>query len=209
MKKTMFLPLTACLIVSSLLSSAFAQNRSSPRLRDDVELPPDYSLDFQLGASASASMRGSNSLILGTPLNDVGLEVFRQLIASPSIAALGRPYQWNLSILNNDILNAASAPDGDIFVEGGLARLIGTNRGLWAAVLSHETEHAAQRHWVKKYLYDVYVSELMRYWQTRARLGDKAANWAVLGLRISAPIAAAKLSRNLEHDADIKGMMLM
>jgi hypothetical protein len=76
-------------------------------------------------------------------------------------------------------------------------------------VLSHETEHAAQRHWVKKYLYDVYVSELIRYWQTRAQLGDNAANWALIGLRISAPIAAAKLSRNLEHDADIKGMMLM
>lgn len=87
--------------------------------------------------------------------------------------------------------------------------MIGTNRGLWAAVLSHETEHTAQRHWVKKYLYSVYVSQLIQYWQERASLGDKSANWVLLGLRISAPIAAAKLSRNFEHDADVKGMMLM
>jgi hypothetical protein len=137
------------------------------------------------------------------------MEAFHNLIASPSIVALARPYQWNFSVLDNNILNAHSSPDGGIFVDGGLAHLIGTNRGLWAAVLSHETEHTAQRHWVKKYLYSVYVSQLIQYWQERANLGDKSANWVLLGLRISAPIAAAKLSRSLEHDADVRGMMLM
>lgn len=38
----------------------------------------------------------------------------------------------------------------------------------------------------------------------RAAAGDKSANWS-----ISAPIAEKKLSRELEHDADITGMLLM
>jgi hypothetical protein len=42
-----------------------------------------------------------------------------------------------------------------------------------------------------------------------AAAGDKSANWAILGLSISAPLAEKKLSRELEHDADITGMMLM
>ena len=171
--KTIFcISLTVCLIACSWPSSALGQKQRSPKLRDDIELPADYSLDFQLGGSARSSIRGSNSLVVGTPLNDVGMEVFRHLISSPSIAALGRPYQWNLSVLNNDVLNAQSSPDGEIFVEGRLARLIGTNRGLWAAVLSHEVEHVAQRHWVKKYLYELYISEYIR---TSTILADESA----------------------------------
>jgi hypothetical protein len=190
-------------------SRTLAQKRHSSKLSDDIDLPADYSLDFKLGASARSSIRGSNALLVGAPLNKVGLEVLHNLISTASVASLARPYQWNLSVVDNNVLNAQSSPDGEIFVHGGLAQLIGTNRGLWAAVLSHETEHTAQRHWVKKYLYNAYVTALMEYWQERARLGDKSANWVLLGLRISAPIAAAKLSRSLEHDADIKGMMLM
>jgi hypothetical protein len=198
-----------CFVVCSLPTSILAQKHNSSKLRDDIQLPADYSLDFQLGASARSTIRGSNALIARTPLSQAGMEVFHNLIASPSIVALARPYQWNFSVLDDNVLNAQSSPDGEIFVDGGLAQMIGTNRGLWAAVLSHETEHTAQRHWVKKYLYNLYVSQLIQYWQERASLGDKSANWVLLGLRISAPIAAAKLSRNLEHDADVKGMMLM
>jgi hypothetical protein len=107
--------------------------------------------------------------------------------------------------VNDGSVNAHSLPDGEVSVGSGLAKLIGTNPGLWSAVLSH----TARRHAVRKYLYSVYVNQMIQYYQLQARAGDKGANWTVLALRISAPIAAAKLSRNLEHDADIQGMMLM
>lgn len=54
-----------------------------------------------------------------------------------------------------------------------------------------------------------YVNEQLAYYRARAAAGDNSANWAILGLSISAPIAEKKLSRDLEHDADITGMMLM
>ena len=47
------------------------------------------------------------------------------------------------------------------------------------------------------------------YWKARAAAGDRSANWALVGLAIGSKIGRQKLSRELEHDADITGMMLM
>jgi hypothetical protein len=125
------------------------------------------------------------------------------------ITGYGLPYHWQLSVLDDGITNAGSLPDGEIVVDGGMAKLLKSDRGLWAAVLSHEVAHTARRHAVRMYLYQEYVRELLTYYRMRAAAGDKNANWAILGVSISAPIAERKLSRDLEHDADIAGMMLM
>jgi hypothetical protein len=142
-------------------------------------------------------------------MNLAGGTVFQTLVNDNSVQGLNLPYRWNFTILNNDVINAYSLPDGEICVGSGLAKLIGTNPGLWAAVLSHETEHAARRHWVRKYMFELYVQQQLAYYQARVAAGDKNANWSIVGLRIAAPIARAKLSRDLEHDADVQGMMLM
>jgi hypothetical protein len=202
--------LLVCIISAFFLPQiALAQKHSKPKLNDDVALPSDFAVDYQLGLSERRKIRGSNTLIEGTAYNEAGSAVFSKLIQNPSVASLGLPYKWNFTIVNDGSVNAYSLPDGEVSVGSGLAKLIGTNPGLWSAVLSHETAHTARRHAVRKYLYSVYVNEMIQYYQLRARAGDNSANWAILGLRISAPIAAARLSRNLEHDADIHGMMLM
>ncbi len=202
--------LLACVILASFLPQiALAQKHAKAKLKDDVALPSDFALDYQLGLSERGKIRGGNALLEGTPYNEAGSAVFSKLILNPSVASLGLPYKWNFTIVNDGSVNAYSLPDGEVSVGSGLAKLIGTNPGLWSAVLSHETAHTARRHAVRKYLYSVYVNEMIQYYQLRARAGDNSANWAILGLRISAPIAAARLSRNLEHDADIHGMMLM
>jgi len=202
--------LLACVISASFLPQiALAQKHAKPKLNDDVALPADFALDYQLGLSERGKIRGSNALLEGTAYNEAGSAVFYKLIQNPSVASLGLPYKWNFTIVDDGSINAHSLPDGEVSVGSGLAKLIGTNPGLWSAVLAHETAHTARRHAVRKYLYNVYVNEMIQYYQLRARAGDNSANWAILGLRISAPIAAARLSRNLEHDADIQGMMLM
>jgi hypothetical protein len=202
--------LLACVISASFLPQiALAQKHAKPKLKDDVALPSDFALDYQLGLSERGKIRGSNTLLEGTAYNEAGSTVFSRLIQNPSVASLGLPYKWNFTIVNDGSVNAYSLPDGEVSVGSGLAKLIGTNPGFWSAVLSHETAHTARRHAVRKYLYSLYVNEMIQYYQLQARAGDDSANWALLGLRISAPIAAAKLSRNLEHDADIQGMMLM
>src|SRR5467141_2206588 len=204
-------PVRTCFILAALLlpQTVNAQRHRKSKLSEDVDLPIDFALDYQLGLSERGKIRGSSALLENTAYNEAGITVFTKLVQNPSVASLGLPYRWNFTIVDDGSVNAHSLPDGEVSVGSGLAKLIGTNPGLWSAVLSHETAHTARRHAVRKYLYGVYVNEMIQYYQLRARAGDNSANWAVVGLRISAPIAAARLSRNLEHDADIQGMMLM
>jgi hypothetical protein len=125
------------------------------------------------------------------------------------ISGFRLPYTWTFRPYDSPDVNAFSLPDGEVVAFTGLSRLIGTNRGLWAAVLAHEIAHVARRHAVRKALFHEYVEQQVRYWQMRARLGDKGAGWTALAVRIAGNLAEKKLSRDLEHDADIQGMLLM
>jgi Peptidase family M48 len=196
-------------LLAFVVSPLPAQKRRSANLDENIQLPADFAMDYQLGLTMRSQIHGSNSLLTDTPMNLAGDAVFKKLINDGSVQNLGLPYRWNFTIVNDDSINAHSLPDGEICVGSGLAKLIGTNPGLWAAVLSHETEHTARRRWVKKYLYELYIQQRLAYYQARVYAGDKNANWSIAGLRIAAPIGRARLSRNLEHDADIQGMMLM
>ena len=188
---------------------ARAQKHRKVNLNEDVSLPADFAIDYQLGITERARIRGSSPLLENTEYNEAGTEVFSKFVGDQSVSSLRLPYQWNFTIVNDGSVNAYSLPDGEVSVGSGLAKLIGTRPGMWAAVLSHETAHVVRRHWVRKYLYDLYVAAQISYYQARVQAGDNSANWSLVGIRIAAPIARAKLSRNLEHDADIQGMMLM
>jgi len=190
-----------------LLSLSLWAQKKKPQLREDVDLPADFSIDFRL-ASQERSRIGQNPTDLVSSYI-AGNAVFEELVQSPTIAVFGLPYNWRARVIDSDQINAHALPDGEIIVDGGLARLLGTNRGLWAAVLSHEVTHTSRRHWVKKFLYRLYIEEQREYWRIRARYGDDAAPWALLALSIAAPIAEGKLSRDLEHQADAQGMILM
>ena len=190
-------------------SQVYAQKRRAPQLREEVDLPSDFKLDFQLAAAERSSFFKGGGALVSTQSNQVGEEVFRSLIASPRISSLSLPYQWRLSLVDSGTINAYSRADGEVSVESNLVKLIGTDRGLWAAVLSHEIAHVARRHAVQEYLYRIYANQLILYYEMRARQGDNSANWAVLGLRIAVPLAEKKLSRNHENEADVQGMMLM
>ena len=53
---------------------------------------------------------------------------------------------WELRIAK-DAGNVFSSPDGTIYVDEALAQALGSQSGLWAAVLSHEVAHVARRDW--------------------------------------------------------------
>jgi len=173
-----------------------------------IDLPTGFDIDFQLAAKARATIQSSIA-VNSDAASQTGMEVFRSLVGTQMISGFGLPYRWSFEVVNSSSVNAFSLPDGETGSTTALARLVGTNRGLWAAVLSHEIAHTARRHWVTKYLYEDMLQRQIQYWQARARYGDKSANWVLLGLRISGPIAYKKLSRNLENDADVQGMLLM
>ena len=197
------------LVLLATALPANAQRHQKAKLDADVPLPTDFTIDYQLGIAERGRIRGTAPLLENTEYNEAGTEVFSKFLGDPSVSSLGLPYRWNFTIVNDGSVNAFSLPDGEVSVGSGLAKLIGTRPGMWAAVLSHETAHVARRHSIRKYLYDVYIATQISYYEARVRAGDNNANWSLVGIRIAAPIARAKLSRNLEHDADIQGMTLM
>lgn len=187
------------------LPYSFAKSRKQGPT--DFQLPASFQIDFQVASAQRANL--SIPKITDPEIVTTANGVFGDLVGTTMITGYGLPYRWQLSVVNDNVINAGSLPDGEIVVNGGMAKLLSSNRGLWAAVLSHEVAHTARRHAVRQYLYQEYIREQLRYYQMRAAAGDKSANWAIIGLSVSAPVAEKKLSRDLEHDADNTGMMLM
>jgi hypothetical protein len=180
----------------ALLTTSFAQ---------DLELPTDYQIDLQLAMSGRSSRMGTSSEITGTRANVVGDEVFHKLIS----AGFGLPYPWKLTLVGNDSVNAESTAAGQLYVYGGILPILGENRGLWAAVLSHEVAHTSRRHQVRRYIQVLYNQQIIANFRARIAAGDRNANWGLIGFEIGSAIAMKKMMRDQEHDADAQGMLLM
>jgi predicted Zn-dependent protease len=193
------------LLISS--NAAFG-GKKAPKLNETVDLPQTFEVDFQFAAKQRAQL-GSQREVPDDIAGRVGEEVFESLVKTQMISGFHLPYTWTFTLYDTSAVNAGSLSDGEVEAYTGLSRLIGTNRGLWAAVLGHEIAHVARRHAVRKALFHEYVEQQVRYWQMRARLGDKGAGWTALAVRVAGNLAEKKLSRDLEHDADIQGMLLM
>jgi hypothetical protein len=198
-----------CLILFLAIahSPAFA-GKKAPKIAETIDLPSSFDVDFQFAAKQRVEL-GPQKEVPDDAAGRVGTEVFQSLVKTEMISGFGLPYAWTFKVSDNPAVNAFSLADGEVVAFTGLSRLIGTNRGLWAAVLSHEIGHVARRHAAKKYLFHRYVQEQVRYWQMRAQMGDRGAAWAALGVQVAGNLAEKKLSRDMEHDADIQGMLLM
>lgn len=205
MKLTLITGLTALLLTCPVQ----AGRRNVPKLAETVDLPATFNLDFSLASTMRSQMGASRDTAANDSASQVGLEVFSTLVKSEMVSALGLPYRWTFSIVRSEAVNATSLSDGEVGAYRGLANLVGTDRGLWAAVLSHEVAHVERRHAVRKALYHLYVQQQIEYYRIRQAYGDNTAVWAILALRTAGTIAEKKLSRDLEHDADAQGMLLM
>ncbi|MGH9500599.1 MAG: M48 family metallopeptidase [Terriglobales bacterium] len=189
----------------AVLCVFFCLSRSGTAYCQDLQLPADYGIDLQLAETGrSLAMNGSPE-ITGTISNQIGDDVFQHLVS----AGFSQPYPWKLTLVSDRVINAGSTAGGKIYVHGGMLSLLGQNKGLWAAVLSHETAHTGLRHQVQVYMRKVYIEQMTRYYRARALAGDKSANWALIGFAAGSRIALKKLERDQEHQADQQGMFLM
>jgi hypothetical protein len=112
---------------------------------------------------------------------------------------------WELRIVDDELLNAFSSPDGTIYVDRSLAQLAGTNAGLWAAILSHEVAHVVRRDWARRYLYEKSLREA----NGAVMLGDGGLTSAGWMDTRHASEALAQFCRQIEVEADAAGLMLM
>ena len=127
------------------------------------------------GAAAAPPAGDSQALLI------LGHQVFQQLLKSPEVTEAGGGLEWRFFLLSDQSVNAHSDAKGRVWVGGGLAQMLGQDRGLWAAVLSHEVGHVLLRH--------------------------PSRGLAVL--HTAFPYVFGKVLRDREHRADAAGMMLM
>jgi len=88
--------------ISSLALPVLAQKHHRNNLNENIPLPSDYAIDYQLSLSMRGQVHGSSSLLTDTPMNLAGDSVFQKLVSDSSVRAQSVPYRWNFTILNDD-----------------------------------------------------------------------------------------------------------
>jgi hypothetical protein len=85
------LPLLTCFILAALLLSQTvnAQKHHKSKLSEDVDLPVDFALDYQLGLSERGKIRGSSALLENTAYNEAGITVFTKACTKPFCSLIG------------------------------------------------------------------------------------------------------------------------
>lgn len=201
MKRTLLLALALCLICP--VSQAGSKRKSATV--EEMQLPSDFGVDLQLAINSRPHMMNGATEITSSSANLIGDGVFDKLVK----AGFSQPYPWKLTLVNTNVVNAASTAGGQIYVYGGLINLLSSNQGLWAATLSHEVAHTGLRHQVKVFTQQLYNQRMIEYYRARVRAGDNSANWGLIGFSVAASLALKKIERDQEHAADQTGMLLM
>lgn len=189
-------------IVFSLLF-CFLPSLGTAQGRALSEVPENFNFDLKTAAKLRPQLL-SQSSALGERYR-AGGRVFRKLIQQL------RPEQnanhaWELRIVDDGLLNAFSSPDGTVYVESGLADLVGSSAGLWAAILSHEIAHVVRRDWARRYLYG---QSQLKNGNATVILGDPGLVSSAWKDSASASQDLAQFCRQIELDADLEGITLM
>jgi len=133
----------------------------------------------------------------------VGKEVMERLLRQ--LPAHGARFSWDLRIAK-DAGNVFSSPDGTVFVDQGLARLLGSRAGLWAAVLSHEISHVVHRDWARRYLFQKSLEESGGSQIVLGEAGGFSDSW--IDPRAASNLFAS-FCQSMELEADAESLRLM
>jgi len=186
------------------LLSVFSRTTSaqaSAAFLDEPDIPPNFTLDLETGARLRSQLFAQS--LPPTGGYAIGAVVLKQLVSQLPVS---RSFDWEVRLINDNQLNAYASPEGTIYVESGLARLVDQSPGLWAAILSHEIAHIVRRDWARRY---VYQKSRERDSIPAIILGDPglpSSSWS------DAQKASADLGqfcRRLELNADYDSLMLM
>lgn len=148
----------------------------------------------------SSAQAGQPQVIAGTPANQIADEVFHRLLATPLGNCAARPY--DVKIIEERHPNAYIAGNGELVVTTGLAEILGTNRGAWAAVLAHEIGHMVIAPGTQKYLPRFQAALETAYFQNPAAHRDDDSNGALR-------IVSTSRTKQRELEADHVGLMMM
>lgn len=164
-------------------------------------IPPSFKADAVFAARVRSLLLPYSEPATGQYA--VGKQVLERLLQH--LPADGTHFSWELRIAK-DAGNVFSSPDGTIFVDEGLAQMLGSQSGLWAAALSHEISHIIRRDWARRYLFQKSLAE---GGASQIVLGDVGA---FSGSWVDARGSSSQLAsfcQTMELEADAEGLMLM
>lgn len=116
--------------------------------------------------------------------------------------------QWEVSVIDSDVVNAFVVPSGSIFVYTGLLEQVQTS-GALAFILGHEISHALARHSVEKMGILCVGSFFVDF--CAGFLGSSTHHYLQYMLLpyLQALVLNLPFSRSLETEADVLGVQLM
>ena len=107
--------------------------------------------DVQLGAQVAAEMQQDqqNYPIYNNPQAQVYVQgIMNEIIKSP-LVKYSESFNYQITIINTETVNAFALPGGYIHVYKGLLKYL-DNEATLAAILAHEVAHAERRHATKR-----------------------------------------------------------
>jgi Zn-dependent protease with chaperone function len=164
-------------------------------------VPATFTADAAFAARVRALLRPHSEPATGRYA--VGREVMESLLKQ--LPRGGANFSWELRIAK-DAGNVFSSPDGAIFVDQELARVLGSRAGLWAAVLSHEISHIMHRDWARRYLFRKTLEEAGASHVTLGEAGGFSGSWVDAR---SASMRFDSFCQTAELEADAEGLVLM
>ena len=124
------------------------------------------------------------------------LESIRDKILASGELKYDDTFDWDVYIIDDDVLNAFSIPGGATFYYTGLIKFLDDEASL-AGVMAHEMAHADKRHstsaMTKQYGYSTLLSVL---------LGNNESVVGTIVEQLAGGLGSLKFSRDNEYDAD-------
>ncbi len=174
----------------------------------NVTVSGDLADELTLGFSQGSTLLSQYPALIGTPEDQIAQSVFDRIRATAAFR--GAPeLPYSVTVIQRSDPNAFAHMGGRVYVTSGLAELMGSDLGLWAAVMGHEIAHNIYRHGYKSYVREVELQRQINYWRYRIAMGDQSANWGLLAAVTAGKLINKKLERNDENDADKLGLKMM
>jgi len=168
-------------------------------------VPPSFTADAIFAARVRSLLLPYSEPATGQYA--VGQQVMETLLRQ--LPADRAKFAWDVRIAKG-AGNVFSSPDGTIFVDEEVARVLGSrlgsSAGLWAAALSHEISHIIRRDWARRYLFQKGLEKAGASQITLGGAGAFSGSWVDSQ---GASSQLASFCQNMELEADAEGLMLM
>ncbi|MBN2486618.1 MAG: M48 family metalloprotease [Bacteroidales bacterium] len=105
-------------------------------------------------------------------------------------------FEWEITLINKDVMNAFAVPGGRLYFYTGLIKYL-DDAASFAGVLGHEMAHVDLRHSTKT-LTDLYGFSFL----VSLLIGNNSSQLAQIAGDMATGAAGLKFSRNHEYDAD-------